>query len=83
MIRTAFSMVGVAGLLTAIFAPAEAGANTLNIHVRPNLHINTTLHVDVKPRLYRDVVFAESCVSRPKRYDHGATTVRKRCRLDD
>ncbi|MEH2509263.1 hypothetical protein V1291_000617 [Nitrobacteraceae bacterium AZCC 1564] len=74
-------MIGVAGLLTAIFAPAEAGANTLNIHVRPHLRINTTLHVDIKPRLYRDVILAESCVSHPKRNDHG-TSARKRC-LDD
>ncbi len=47
----------------------RAGANTLNVHVRPNLPVNTTLHVDVKPRLYRDVVLAESCGTRPKRND--------------
>lgn len=82
MIRTVFSMVGVAGLLTATLVPAAAAANILNIHMRPNLHINTTLHVDVKPRLYRDVVFAESCVNHPKRDDHGPTA-RKRCRLAD
>ncbi|WP_424631876.1 hypothetical protein [Bradyrhizobium sp. SYSU BS000235] len=75
-------MAGAAGLLAAILAPAKAGANTLNIHVRPHLQVNTTLHVDVKPRLYRDVAFTESCVNYPKRNDHSAT-VRKRCRLDD
>ena len=82
MVRTVFPMVGATGLLAAIFAPAEAGANTLNINVRPHLHINTTLHVDVKPRLYRDVVFVESCGHLRKRTGQGGS-VQKWCRPDD
>lgn len=82
MVRTIFAMISAAVVLTTFFAPAEAGANTLNIHLRPNLPVNTTLHVDVKPRLYRDVVLVESCGNLPKHNDRGLGA-RKRCRLDD
>jgi hypothetical protein len=86
MVRTVATMIGTAGLL---FASATAGANTLNIRIQPHLQVNTPLHVDVKPRLYdvkpglyRDAVFAESCVGHPKRNDQGSNAS-KRCRLDD
>jgi hypothetical protein len=82
MVRTTFATISAAVIMSALFAPAEAAANTLNIHVRPNIPINTTLHVDVKPRLYRDVVLVDSCGSplKPKGRSLG---VRKRCQLDD
>jgi len=82
MVRTVVSMISAALILTAFFASAEAGANTLNIRIQPHLAANTTLHVDVKPRLYRDVVLVESCNNLPKRNDRGLSA-RKHCRSDD
>jgi hypothetical protein len=82
MVRAVFSMISAAVIMMALFRPVEAVANTLNIHVRPHIPINTTLHVDVKPRLYRDVVVVESCDTSPKRKDR-SLSLRKRCGVDD
>jgi hypothetical protein len=79
MVWTVFA-AGVAGLL-AVLAPAMVSANTLNMNVRPSIQVNTTLHVDVKPRLYQDVVLTESCVNHQKHNDQGPVP-RKRCHLD-
>lgn len=82
MARIVFCMMSAAVVLSAFLTSAEAGANTLNIQVRPHLPTLTTLHVEVKPRLYRDIVLVESCGNVPRRNDHGVSA-RKRCRLDD
>lgn len=79
MVRTVFS-ASLAGLFAGL-VPAMVSANTLNMNVRPSIQVNTTLHLDVKPRLYQDVVLTESCVNHQKRNDQGPVP-RKRCRLD-
>lgn len=76
MVRAVFAMI------SALFRPVQAGANTLNIHVRPHIPINTTLRVNVTPQLYRDVVVVESCDAIPKRKDR-SFNARKRCGVDD
>jgi hypothetical protein len=81
MVRTAFTTITAAGLMTIAFAPATVSASTLNIQVRPNIQVNTTLHVEVKPRLYHDVILTDSCVNHQKRSGHGIVT-RKRCQWD-
>lgn len=57
----------VAGVLIASLVPAVALANNLNIspgtHIpmRPHVSLNSTIHLDVRPRTFLDIDLSENC----------------------
>lgn len=82
MTRTDLIMLRVAVVLAILFAPAAAFAASINFNptaaARPHVQFNLPLHIDVKPRVYRDIDVLDPC-----RDDARVKTTRQRrvCQL--
>lgn len=83
MARKFLIRTGLAGALAVMLAPTASPANQLNITtsnpVRPQIHLNPSLHIDVGSRTVYDLNASEICrpderLKRSKR--------ERRCRQD-
>ncbi len=74
-------------LLIVVFAPAGASANNMRVNTqshspaRQNVQFHRPIHVDVKPRIHKDIRLHVHCVSEVG-YDKFGIPFRKRnCQL--
>ena len=58
-------VAGAAYLFVAVLAPIAASATSINVNtntpVRPHVHLNAPLHLDVRPRTFHDLDLSETC----------------------
>lgn len=77
MTRTVLILLRVAAVSAISLAPAAALAASINMNstmsVRPHVQFNLPLHIDVKPRVYRDIDVLDPC-----RDDDRVRTARQR-----
>lgn len=83
MARNYFIRIGLFGALVVMLAPTTGSASQLNITsitpVRPQIHLNPSLHMDVRSNTVYDLDLSEACrpderLKRSKR--------ERRCRQD-